>query len=710
MRNRILIMLFAILLVEGGQAQSRLIDNPQVKFAFEELAKVDKSVSVEVSIDEKLGDDSFRLEPSSSGMSVVGGDPTGVMYGVMEIAEQLSFGRKLRSIEASESHPYIANRGIKMNIPLDARTPSYDDTGDAAQCNIAVMWEWEYWQNFLDDMARNRYNLLTLWSAHPFPSMVKVAEYPEVALDDVCRYTGDITSNTNMKWIGEDIQNPDNLEVLKHITIDEKIEFWRRVFTYADDRGIDIHIYTWNVFVYGAEGKYGITWNQTNPKTVDYFRKSVKELLLTYPMIDGIGVTAGEHVNRNLTSGRYTTENWMWETYGQGIMDAKYENPEIDVRFIFRQHWSDWGVISDAFRNYDGEMESSFKYSRARMFSSTTPPWFDKIFRTPVEEHNIKSWFNVRNDDIFNFRWGDPLYANEYIKNMPRHLSPGYFVGPDGYIWGRTFNSLDEECQGGFEFRKQWYNFMIWGRAGYNPDLGDEFYINTIARKFPKANAKSIYTTWRATSEVISWVDKIFFRQNDVMFAPEACKGSDNFININRMIAIGAMPEQGVISIADYANGDLSAGDITPFDVADRLEAASNTLLSGVKKIKAGSDAELRETLVDFEAMGYLAAYYSAKVRAATHLALYRVGGSESDKAEALAYAKQSVEEWRSYADAATKAYAPQLYARSANLDWYEILELTQEDVRIVENAISDGEKLPAPDDNTLWNKELNRI
>jgi hypothetical protein len=36
-------------------------------------------------------------------------------------------------------------------------------------------------------MARHRYNVLSLWSLHPFPSLVKVPEFPDVALDDVWR-------------------------------------------------------------------------------------------------------------------------------------------------------------------------------------------------------------------------------------------------------------------------------------------------------------------------------------------------------------------------------------------------------------------------------------------------------------------------------------------------------------------------------------------
>ena len=41
---------------------------------------------------------------------------------------------------------------------------------------------------------------------------------------------------------------------------------------------------------FGAEGKYGITPDQTNVKTIDYFRASVREMVLTYPLLAGTAV------------------------------------------------------------------------------------------------------------------------------------------------------------------------------------------------------------------------------------------------------------------------------------------------------------------------------------------------------------------------------------------------------------------------------------
>lgn len=51
------------------------------------------------------------------------------MYGGLELAERIRLGEELADIREAQGKPHILRRGIKFNIPLDARTPSYDDTG-----------------------------------------------------------------------------------------------------------------------------------------------------------------------------------------------------------------------------------------------------------------------------------------------------------------------------------------------------------------------------------------------------------------------------------------------------------------------------------------------------------------------------------------------------------------------------------------------------
>jgi Glycosyl hydrolase family 20, domain 2 len=693
---------------------------PALEFAVNELQKACKtrnieflmtpdknSIGISFAYDKTLGKEAYRIEQKNNTLLVTGGDANGLMYAGIELAENIQAGKDLLKTGTLTGAPYMPYRGIKFNIPLDARTPSYDDTGDAAQNNIETMWEFDFWKNFLDNMARYRYNLLTLWSLHPYPSMVKVPGYEDVALNDVCVYTGPVTYKTNMKWKGENNQNPNNLKVVKKITIDEKIVFWQKVFKYADDRGIDIHMYHWNVFVNGAEGKYGIQEKQDSPITTDYMKKSVKQFLLTYPTIKGIGVTAGENVNNTL-KGEYSTENWIWLTYGKAIMEARAINPEINVTFIFRQHQSDMNLIADAFKDYKGPFDTEFKYSRARMFSSTTQPWFDKIYREQVEKYKIKVWMNVRNDDIFTFRWGNPEYANTFIRNMPKSLMSGYFWGPDGYVYGHVFNSKNAEALPKYEIDKQWFMFMIWGRAGYNPDLPSSFYIDRISAHFPGIDANLLYNTWKSTSDVIEWVDKIHFRQNDAEFLAESCFDIVRFHDVNNFCRQPCMPEQGVSSIGDFVLNGKVTGELTPFEVAEKLDKASKNLLEGAAEIKAGNNMELQETLGDLISLGYLAQYYAHKVRGATNLSQFRLKGDEKYKSQAVSELKGALASWISYSNSATTYYKPQLFARTQMLDWNATIENVKEDVNIAINA-KKGEPVSVSGTNKIWERDMSK-
>jgi len=197
--------------------------------------------------------------------TVLAADATGAVYGGPDLAEALRLGT-LASVTGSDHAPFIANRGIKFNIPLDARTPSYSVAGDSAQQNIPVVWDIGFWHEFLDELARQRYNVISLWNLHPFPSMVRVPDYPDIALPHVRRTTETFDGTYDLN--GKDMVRPSllaHLQVVRKMTIEHKIAFRREVMDYANDRGISVYLFTWNIFVWGTEGKHGITSAQDNP-------------------------------------------------------------------------------------------------------------------------------------------------------------------------------------------------------------------------------------------------------------------------------------------------------------------------------------------------------------------------------------------------------------------------------------------------------------
>ncbi len=600
---------------------------------------------------------------------VIGADDRGIMYGGLHLAEQIRLQDGLNGIEATIREPYINRRGIKFNIPLDARTPSYDDSGDAAQNNYAEMWNFDFWQGFLDNMARHRYNTLTLWNPHPFPSIVKLDKYPEAALDNVL----------------------DNLKIVKTMSIDEKIEFWRKVMSYAKERGIDIYFITWNICMNSVEGKYGITNEQDNPKTIAYVRESVKQTLLTYPDLAGIGVTAGEKMEDR--EDKFAKEKWLWRSYGMGILDAKRNQPDRTVKFIHRVWWTGLeNVIREFGNKYPDPFDIGFKYARAHMYSSTNPP-FAKPLLEEMEGFDVKCWWNLRNDDIFNFRWGDPDYARDFLRNLPpANKTAGYHMGSDGYVWGREFTSKHPEWPRQLEIEKHWYKFMLWGRLGYNPKLNRAFFEQVLQKKFPQVDNSNLYETWQTASKIIPLVNRFHWNNWDFQWAVEGCFDHDGFHTVRDFIDNPTMEDSGLVSIEDHIKSLIDKKPVkgtTPVEVANQLKQYAKETLLGVQDLmeRVGGDKELRHTLIDMEAFAHLGDYYSHKILGAWYLHAYENNLKSEGIQKSLDHLQKAVTAWENYAETASTLYKPQLLARTRVLDWWEILEDIKNDVELVREA-----------------------
>ena len=228
--------------------------------ARERVVQGDWEVTFKLLPTEDAGDirsEGFRLDRTDEGsggtVEIAAVDLAGLLYGGLEVAEIIRTAG-IEGMEDTTQNAHMQMRGTKFNIPLDVRTPSYTDVCDAAQQNIAEMWSFDFWKEYIDTLARYRYNFVSLWNLHPFPSLVKVPEYPDVALDDVQRSTVEWEENYSVQ--GPALCAPEilnDVEVVKRMTIDEKIDFWRKVMRYGKSRNVDFYFVTWNIFIYGTE-------------------------------------------------------------------------------------------------------------------------------------------------------------------------------------------------------------------------------------------------------------------------------------------------------------------------------------------------------------------------------------------------------------------------------------------------------------------------
>ena len=133
------------------------------------------NLKLHLSIADELGPEAYRtkVERPGENLSVIieGGDAVGLLYGSMDLLEQLRFNQ---SVEARTEAPRLEFRAIKFNLPY----VSYRE-GEALRLHKETVRELDFWETFLDMMVDNRFNTLTLWSLHPFHLMIRNSEFPE---------------------------------------------------------------------------------------------------------------------------------------------------------------------------------------------------------------------------------------------------------------------------------------------------------------------------------------------------------------------------------------------------------------------------------------------------------------------------------------------------------------------------------------------------
>ncbi|TWT83345.1 hypothetical protein CA13_48100 [Planctomycetes bacterium CA13] len=620
-------------------------------------------------------------------------DAAGLLYGGLEIAE-VARTRGPEKIVDGIHNPYMAMRGTKFNIPLDVRSPSYTDVCDAAQNNIPEMWNFEFWKEYIDTLAHYRYNFVSLWNLHPFPSMVKVPEYPDVALDEVWRSKGPWDEHYSLSgrgFVTEKILA--DVEVINTMTINEKIDFWKRVMAYGKSRNVKFFVVTWNIFTYGADDHYGINDDPKNETTKDYFRQSVKQMFLTYPDLAGVGLTTGENMNGMDFQAK---EDWAMATYGQGVLDAAKVDPNRKITFIHRQHMAKANDISRTFKPLTDQPNVdfifSFKYAKAHVYSATKQYSHHAFVK---DLGDLETIWTLRNDDIYYFRWGAPNFVREFIKNIPYDVSRGYYYGSDQWIWGREFLQRDADEPRQLEIDKHWMQWMLWGRLGFDPDLEREHLVGLVADRFglDLLNASGLLDAWQNASMIYPTTTGFHWGSLDFQWYIEACQSTASyaqnktgFHDVNRFISLPPHPNSGNQSIPDFVAGkDISDQTRTPMQVADQLDKYVRDAQKSLRDIPdSGENRERARTLVDIQIICHLGLYYADKIRGATEVALFRKSKAPDAQQKAIAHLTDAAEHFKAYADLAAEHHHKPLWTnRVGYVDWEKTYQYVLDDIRI---------------------------
>lgn len=126
-----------------------------------------ESKRVLLEVDESMSalSEAYTLTAKDQGITITGSDETGLMYGVLGLVEDFRNGAPWNKIKNKTEQPHFPFRAIKFNLPWSSyrRNP-------ALQLNTEDCKDLAFWEGFLDMMAENRFNVLSLWALHPWPT------------------------------------------------------------------------------------------------------------------------------------------------------------------------------------------------------------------------------------------------------------------------------------------------------------------------------------------------------------------------------------------------------------------------------------------------------------------------------------------------------------------------------------------------------------
>src|SRR4028118_1628504 len=124
----------------------------------------------------QLGSEAYLIATDGKKITITGGDERGMIYGSLSVAEDVRNGTRLENIKPRSEKPNYALRAVKFDLPWDTYRHSL-----ALDLHYETCKDVNYWKAFLDMMAENRLNSLSLWNLHPYTFMIKPKNFPEAS-------------------------------------------------------------------------------------------------------------------------------------------------------------------------------------------------------------------------------------------------------------------------------------------------------------------------------------------------------------------------------------------------------------------------------------------------------------------------------------------------------------------------------------------------
>jgi len=546
-----------------------------------------------------LAPECYRVLPGL----ITGGDLRGLMYGLLEAADQIRETGYLRQAQGTPATPI---RGIRQFLH-----------------NQELEKDWyysrEYWQEFFAMLARNRFNRFNLVFAHqtnylapPYPFWLALEDFPQVRVPGLTQAERDR-----------------NLEMLRFIS------------QTALEYGIDFTLGIWehNIQPGMKPSVEGLTRENIGP----YSYAALRKVLSACPAIRSV------QMRTNAESG--IPNDQQVEFYRDHVFRAIREAGRrvvLDLR-----GWALAGGMADVAKKAGIPLRVSTKYwaedlGRPYQPAETYPGYsFLNLLEKPRGYEFYWELWGLGSHRLL--LWGDPDYVKRAVPTFTLSGSKGFEIDPPlaqkGFgnrpgKWGVFAEAQKDRAFWKWDFERYWLFYLLWGRLSYDPKTPAGVWTAELKRRFGAAGP-DLLEAYKAASGVLNQIVAAHLADPNMYLWPELNPGGliDAYIDVKpsdwRYIA--AIPE----AVRNRIQGVASAKQ-TPEGTAERLrELAARTeqALERARGKLAAAHQEWRSSEPDFRVLAELARYHAHKQVAAERLAYF----DETGDAAALKAARREL-------------------------------------------------------------------
>ena len=630
---------------------------------------------------------------------VNGSDDTGLMYGLLTIAENISFSTGIETaIQETTEQPDAPERGVSVYTMNRAYWEQrfYDET---------------YWNRYMDMLAENRFN-----------SFVLIFGYENGGfLAPVYPYFFDVDGFPDVHMVGiTTAQQERNLKMLN------------RLVEMAHQRGIRFTVGIWDhIYRGGVQGggiagtkdapegpQEHLVWGVNSENLTAYTKAGMEKFINEVPGLDGIQLRI--HWESGLT------EEEQLVFFPELFRMVKRVSP--DLRLALRAKELPDEIIQQAL-----EIGVNFRIDTKYWMEQLGMPYHPTKTnpdRSPIR-HSYAYLLRYPQQYKIHWRlwnggtsrilpWGSPEYVRRFVESTHLYDGEGFEVNeplatkmeaqPHDEAPFELLNPAYRYYD--YEFERYWPFYQAFGRIGYNPKIANSVLQREFKRRFGNEAGAAVQEALDKASWVLPRIITSVFPYREFP-TTRGWAEKERLGDLPRYAGSAFSDMQQFASYDDEARLLIEGGDeprIRPSEnsrwLAERA-AEINSLVDQARKAIGGQkNKEFEVTVTDLTILSQLASFHAKRIPAAVQYCLFQRTNDVTALEKAIQSEREAIEAWRTLVEVADDVYAEDIKmgVRNAGLSghWRDELVALEQGLTALETERqqfhAEGKVQKAPD------------